>query len=154
LQQRQPGQYQARVRLPRAGDYQLVFYLDSPKIVHCFPLTIQADPSIPAPVRYSVVLTNLANPAPVLSKGVRQDVQFSIRDAGSGAALRGVKDVEVLLFHTGHGGQVQLKAQEQAPGTYGITFSPLASGYYYLFFQAPSLNMRWNQTAQMVLKVN
>jgi hypothetical protein len=36
-----PGDYETRLPLPAAGDYDVVFFLDSPRIVHCFPLRIE-----------------------------------------------------------------------------------------------------------------
>lgn len=150
LQERQPGQYQARARLPKAGNYQLVFYLDSPKMLHCFPVTVQADPAKPLPASYAVTLTGTA---PALIKGINQNLQFAIRDAVSGQIMSGVSDLQVLLFNTTNNQQLQLDAHEQKNGDYGITFTPPGSGYYYVYFQATSLGMSWNQTAQLVLTV-
>ncbi|MES2037091.1 MAG: YncE family protein [Pseudomonadota bacterium] len=149
LQERQPGLYQASARLPKAGNYQLVFYLDSPKMLHCFPITVQADPSKPPATRYAVTL---AGTVPALSKGENQNLQFAIRDAVSGQPKTGIPDLQVLFFNT-TGTQLQLDAHEQKNGDYGISFAPSASGHYYVYFQAASLGMSWNQSARLVLTV-
>jgi len=150
LQEREPGLYQAGARLPRAGNYELVFFLDSPKMLHCFPLTIQAAPGRPRLAHYAV---SLAGPAPDLSAGKSQMLQFSIRDAASGQALRGLGDLQILLLHTADNQQMELDAHELESGVYGATFSPPGGGYYYVYFQAPSLGLSWNQTAPMALTV-
>lgn len=149
LQERQPGIYQASARLPKAGNYQLVFYLDSPRMLHCFPVTVQADPAKMPTTRYAVTL---AGTAPTLSKGISQNLQFSIRDAVSGQSISGIPDLQVLLFNT-TGAQLQLDAHEQDNGDYDIRFAPPASGHYYVYFQAASLGMSWNQSARLVLTV-
>jgi len=150
LQERQPGLYQASARLPKAGNYQVVFYLDSPKMLHCFPITVQADPAKPPATRYAVTL---AGTAPALSKGESQKLQFAIRDALSGQPKTGIPDLQVLLFNTTGNQQLQLDAQEQKNGDYGIDFAPSVSGHYYVYFQSASLGMSWNQSARLVLTV-
>ncbi|MFZ6639853.1 YncE family protein [Undibacterium sp. TC4M20W] len=149
LQERQPGLYQASARLPKAGNYQVVFYLDSPRMLHCFPITVQADPSKPPATRYAVTL---AGTTPTLSKGENQNLQFAIRDAISGQTQTGIPDLQVLLFNT-TGTQLQVDAHEQKNGDYAISFAPPVSGHYYVYFQAASLGMSWNQSARLVLTV-
>jgi DNA-binding beta-propeller fold protein YncE len=149
LQERKPGLYQASARLPKAGNYQVVFYLDSPRMLHCFPITVQADPSKPPATRYAVTL---AGTTPTLSKGENQNLQFAIRDAVSGQTQTGIPDLQVLLFNT-TGAQLQFDAHEQKNGDYAISFAPPVSGYYYVYFQAASLGMSWNQSARLVLTV-
>ncbi|MFZ6710943.1 hypothetical protein [Undibacterium sp. TC9W] len=149
LQERQPGLYQASTRLPKAGNYQVVFYLDSPRMLHCFPITVQADPSKPPATRYAVTL---AGTTPTLSKGENQNLQFAIRDAVSGQTQTGIPDLQVLLFNT-TGAQLQVDAHEQKNGDYVISFAPPVSGHYYVYFQAASLGMSWNQSARLVLTV-
>jgi hypothetical protein len=39
-----PGSYETVVPLPEAGTYDVVFFLDSPHIVHCFPMRIASPP--------------------------------------------------------------------------------------------------------------
>ncbi|MFZ6873998.1 hypothetical protein ACO0LF_18220 [Undibacterium sp. Di27W] len=150
LQERQPGLYQASARLPKAGNYQLVFYLDSPRMLHCFPLTVQADPARPTPAHYVVTL---AGSTSALNTGTSQKLQFIIRDTVSGAAKSGVADLQVLLFNSANNQQLQLDASALDSGAYGITFAAPSSGHYYVYFQSASLGMNWNQTTQLVLTV-
>jgi YVTN family beta-propeller protein len=150
LQEREPGQYQASARLPRAGDYQLVFFLDSPKMLHCFPLTIHAAAAKPHLAHYAVGLTGSTAD---LQTGKKQVLRLSIRDTVSGLVLPGVPDLQVLLLHTADNQQMQLDAHELEAGIYGATFVPPGSGYYYVYFQAPSLGLIWNQSAPMALTV-
>ncbi|MFZ6743694.1 YncE family protein [Undibacterium sp. JH2W] len=152
LQERQPGLYQASARLPKAGNYQLVFYLDTPKMLHCFPLTVQADPARPTPAHYAVTLAGAAS-AQALNKGTSQKLQFIIRDTVSGVAKSGVADLQVLLFNTANSQQLQLDASALDSGAYGITFAAPSSGHYYVYFQSASLGMSWNQTTQLMLTV-
>jgi len=39
-ERRQPGWYETIIELPSAGQYELIVYLDSPRFIHCLPLTI------------------------------------------------------------------------------------------------------------------
>ncbi len=42
-ERRKPGLYETVVDLPAAGQYELIVYMDSPRVAHCLPLTIKAD---------------------------------------------------------------------------------------------------------------
>jgi YVTN family beta-propeller protein len=48
LKERTPGSYETVARLPGPGRYQVAFFLDAPRAVHCFPLTVVADPAAEA----------------------------------------------------------------------------------------------------------
>lgn len=41
LKERAPGRYETHTVLRRAGEYDLAMFIDSPRIVHCFPLRIE-----------------------------------------------------------------------------------------------------------------
>ena len=150
LQERQPGVYQAKSHLPKAGNYQLVFYLASPKLVHCFPLTIQIDPARPRAQR---VVLGWHGAAPALHSGHSQTLQFSLHNASNGQSLPGVADLQLLIFRTSDQAQQRVLAAEQEAGVYATTFAPGASGYYYVYFQSASIGLSWNQSTPLVMTV-
>ncbi|HEV3078119.1 MAG TPA: YncE family protein, partial [Thermoanaerobaculia bacterium] len=49
LRERQrPGSYETTARLPGAGRYRIPFFLDAPRVVHCFELEVLPDPELAA----------------------------------------------------------------------------------------------------------
>ncbi len=48
LKEQSPGSYETVARMPLPGSYRLVFFLDTPRTVHCFDVTVAADPVLAA----------------------------------------------------------------------------------------------------------
>lgn len=154
LQERSPGQYQANARLPRAGNYELVFFLDSPRVLHCFPVSIAADPAKPVAKSYAVSFARAANdPMPSLNSGQAHSLQFRISDMASGQTVSAIKDLQVLIFDASGIHQTRLVARELGTGIYVSEFTPAQPGHYSLHFQALSLGLRWNNAQGLTLTV-
>lgn len=48
LRERRPGRYETTSRLGRPGAYDLVFFLNAPRMIHCFPVTVAPAPAEPS----------------------------------------------------------------------------------------------------------
>ncbi|HSS52557.1 MAG TPA: cytochrome D1 domain-containing protein, partial [Thermoanaerobaculia bacterium] len=48
LREVKPGVYETTARMAAAGDYELALFVDSPKLVQCFPVKVAADPALAA----------------------------------------------------------------------------------------------------------
>src|SRR5262249_23312054 len=59
LRSRGPGVYETTARLRRPGEYRVLFFVDSPRLIQAFDVTVKADPSKPAAAGESVVLEAL-----------------------------------------------------------------------------------------------
>jgi hypothetical protein len=63
LRETAPGVYETEARLGAAGSYDLALLLDSPRLVHCFPVTVAADPAAARAQPTLAVEYRLDNPA-------------------------------------------------------------------------------------------
>ncbi|MEO1088195.1 MAG: hypothetical protein AAFY88_28520, partial [Acidobacteriota bacterium] len=147
LREVEPGTYQTAVNLRRPGQYNLTFFLDSPRVVECVPLTIAANPDFAeerAAQRHRV--------RPLTPKGtsvtVGDDIElaFNISSRDDGAENSGLRDVTVMVMATGQNWHRRLPAEESAPGVYGVRIAPPKAGLYYVFVGAPSLGLGLNQS--------
>jgi YVTN family beta-propeller protein len=149
LQERAAGEYRVEARMPAAGDYELVLYLDTPRMLQCVSLHIAAAPDAPAaPRRFDIRLA--AAPAPLAAHRAQQ-LRFRISDAGLQQPVAGVGDLQVLVFDAPGVSQRRLAARELGDGIYSVQFSPGAAGLFYLHFQAPSLGLRWSDQARLTV---
>jgi hypothetical protein len=132
-----PGTYRTVGRLPRAGIYDIVLYLDQPRLVHCFEARIEGDPAddgaAPPPRVDAMALE--AEPR----AGTPLQVRFRLVDPADGAPRSGVGDVRVVSFRVPGDDRAQSHAQPEADGFYRAEIAVPQSGTYYVFVEAPSV---------------
>ena len=152
LRETDRGVYTSTVRLTAPGHYDVVFLLDAPRLINCFPMTVADNPAQPKKVETTVKFEPLANDAPPNS-GERYTVRFKVVDATSGNAKSDVKDITVLAFLAPGIWQQREVAKPDPGGVYEMSFVPPKPGVYYIFFQSPSLGVQFNQQMPLTLQV-
>ncbi len=125
-----PGVYETSAKLRRPGRYEVAFFLDTPRIVHCFPLEVAADPELQEqrlaarPVEVEPLDDNRrAGP------GEPVRIRFRLTDPVSGEPWGGLGDV-VLLAHSTDNWHHRQPAQERETGIYEATFEFPRPGTY------------------------
>lgn len=131
------GRYQTVARLPRAGAYDAVFYVDSPRLVRCFTVQVERNPGERAAPR--VAFNALPNAARV---GQPVAVSFHLIDPYSGAPVPNAQDVTLLTFREPGDQQARTHAAPTADGGYAASFKPLGAGSYYVFVESKSLALQ------------
>jgi len=133
LRETAPGSYRTVGRLPRAGVYDVVLYLDQPRLVHCFEVVLPGDEANPPPRVAGMTLGT----APVAGRPL--PIKFRLVDPADGKARSGVKDVRVVSFRVPGDDRSQSIARAGADGSYETEIAVPDSGTYYLFVEAPSV---------------
>jgi hypothetical protein len=140
LRERAPGEYETTVQLRRAGSYDMAFFLDSPKMVQCFPMTVAEDPAaarLPtatAQVRPLVTETQI----PV---GKLLSLRFEVTDPATGEPLENLRDLQVLAFRGPGQWQQRTVAKAVGAGIYETDLTPLEEGLYYIIVHSRSLGL-------------
>jgi hypothetical protein len=150
LRETMPGTYRTTGRLPRAGSYDVVFYLDQPRLVQCFDLRIQADPADGAAGAPPPRLDAMALGAAPQAGGVLP-IRFRLVDPASGAPQTGVPDVRVVSFRMPGRDRAQSHARAEADGFYTAELSVPHAGLYYVIVEAPSVALA--QTTARIIDV-
>jgi DNA-binding beta-propeller fold protein YncE len=140
LRERKPGQYTTTVAVARPGTYDVVFFLDAPRVVACFALTIEPDNRTPPRP-----LTRVAAIAPpkVLPAGASARLRFALTGV-TGRERRRAGDVRALAFEAPGIWQQRGDAITLADGTYEFEFTPPSAGIYYLYVESESLGLARN----------
>jgi YVTN family beta-propeller protein len=131
------GRYQTVGRLPHAGFYDAVFYVDSPRLVQCFAVEVRRQPGEHAAPR--VAFTTLPDAA---HAGQTVAVGFRLFDPDSGAPVPDAGDVTLLTFRQPGDQQAQAHAAPTGDGGYSASFRPLGAGSYYVFVESRSLALQ------------
>jgi YVTN family beta-propeller protein len=146
------GVYETSVRLRKPGAYDVVFFLDSPRIVHCFTATVNPNPALEEKRRSGrIKITHLTQAQRV---AVRENValRFRLTDQQTNDRISGLSDVEVLtnlMPGTWHKRHV---AKALDDGTYALDFVPLRTGVYYIYLQCLSRGLGFNNDQFLVLE--
>jgi YVTN family beta-propeller protein len=150
LRETAPGVYETMAKLGDPGDYDVAFFVDSPKLVRCFPVKVAEDPALAAARRPKLGVEPLGAPSTVT---VGEDValRFRLTDPVSGAPRTGLRDVRVLTFLSPGVWQRRQWAAEAAPGTYEIHFQPAEPGVYFVFLEVASAGLPYQKSPFLVL---
>lgn len=140
--------------LRRAGDYDLAFLLDAPRVVHCFDLTIAEDPRRAAERRARQPVEVRYRPAErEAAAGEEVRVSFELYDRATGTPRGGREDVEVLTFLAPGVWHQRHRAEATGDGRYEVRFAPPRPGVYYVFVRAPGLGLEYREAGYVTLTV-
>jgi YVTN family beta-propeller protein len=154
LRERAPGSYETVAKLVRPGRYELAFFLDSPQIVHCFDVTVEADSeraaerlaARPAEVAYLV-------PGRRVEAGRELRLRVALTRPGSGEPIRGLTDVQVMAYRPPGRTQYRRLAREVGDGVYEVELAFGEPGFYSVYTQVPSLGLPFRAAAPFGLEV-
>ena len=119
LKERSPGSYETFAKLRRPGRYALAFYLDSPFFVHCFDVTVEADPELAAARRrQGRARVEYVGDARPVSVGEMFPLRIKLTDSISGEPKTDLRDVHVLAYKSPGTRQHRLLADVVGPGVY------------------------------------
>jgi hypothetical protein len=86
LRETERGVYTSTVRLPSPGHYDVVFLLDSPRLVNCFDMTVAENPAQPKKIETSVKIEPLAQKGGRTPNAALQSARLENRHAESKSA--------------------------------------------------------------------
>lgn len=141
LRETRPGVYETVAQMGPAGRYELALLLDSPQVVHCFPLTVAEDPALAAARRPPLEVEVLVDRERPASAGEEVTVHLRITDPTTSAPRRGLEDVRVLTFLSPGTWQQRHWADEVEEGLYAIRFRPPEAGLYFVFVEVGSAGL-------------
>jgi YVTN family beta-propeller protein len=149
LKERSPGIYETTATLPQAGRFEVAFFLDTPRLVHCFDLDVAASPTVPgAPVARQVKVEPLfdALPGKRLEAGRPETLRLRLTDRATGKPIAGAADLQVLLLPTGGNWNLRRTATPLSAGLYEVPLHVPSAGLYYLYVLSPSLGLKLQDT--------
>ena len=151
LTETRPGVYETVAKLRDPGVYDVAFFLDAPRVVHCFEISVEPDPAAVAAAVPEVLIEPLFSQRE-LRVGEPIDLQFRLRAGGDGAPLLGLSDVRVLTFLAPGIWQQRQWAEEEGGGVYRVGFVPPRPGVYYVYLEVASLGLGLNNAQYTILR--
>jgi DNA-binding beta-propeller fold protein YncE len=154
LKERAPGSYETVARMPLPGRYRLVFFLDTPRTVHCFDVTVAADPVLAAKrlsERPFEVAPQIASRT--VTAGQASHLRFRITDPATHQPIDGLTDVQVMAYLSSGSWQSRLPARSLGDGIYEADFLPPGAGSYHVAVECLSGRLAFNHSPQVVMRV-
>ena len=160
LEERAPGAYETIATLRRPGRYDVAFFLDSPRTIHCFAVEVAPSPELAAqrarerPVEVQPILDGRAletGGRVVLQVGEKIALEFKLVDPATKEPRTGVEDVRVLTFRAPGTNQRRQPAHQVGNGVYQVDFVAPEAGVYYAFLESASLGLRYNESRKLIL---
>jgi YVTN family beta-propeller protein len=148
LRESEPGVFTISARVPAPGTYDVAFFLNAPRVVHCFALEVKGDPR---PARGEVAVETILEKKPILA-GEELEVRFRLSDAGSHEPHRNVRDLRALAFLTPGIWQKRFAAEPAEDGTYRVRLPVPKAGIYYVFLESDSLQLKLNAGRPLIFE--
>jgi DNA-binding beta-propeller fold protein YncE len=137
LRERAPGVYETNATLPAAGSYDFALFLDTPRVISCFNLSVAADPTLERVKRPK--LTIEPRVAANATTGQIAHLAFRLTFADTGKPDTEAKDVVILMM--GPMWQRRAVANHGGDGVYSVDFVVPMPGSYDVLLGAPSLGL-------------
>ena len=148
-----PGVYAANVRIPRSGQYQVAFLLDSPRVVHCFAFNTEADaPAVDNPGAEALTLRFL-NEERTIQAGERFTLRFALADAGTQAPVADLTDITILATLASGQHSERSRAESVGKGLYESQLLLPAAGFYRVYISIPSRQVDAGDLPALTLRV-
>lgn len=151
LQESAPGVYETAVKLRGPGKYDLAFFLDAPRVIHCFDLEVAENPELAAKRERERARVEILTAGRELEAGREFELEVKVTDAVTGEAKEGLTDVQVLTFLAPGTWQERHLAEDRGDGLYHVAFTPPRTGAYYIFVEIVSEKLGYNESPSKIL---
>jgi YVTN family beta-propeller protein len=152
LREQSPGAYQTVAQLRQSGNYDVVFFLNTPRVVHCFDVSIATDFDLRAEEKAGRIIVQHL----VKDRGVKVDetvrLQFRLIDEKTRQPRSDLRDVSVLTYLAPGIWQKRQVAEQVGEGTYEVRFIPPKPGFYYVFIESIKAGLRLNNSQFLILE--
>ncbi|HET8772987.1 MAG TPA: YncE family protein [Thermoanaerobaculia bacterium] len=152
LRESEPGVFSIRTKVPAAGQYDVAFFLNAPRVVHCFDLAVKPDPNAARTLaRREIAIEPILDKKPIVA-GRDLEVRFRLSDSATKELQRDLRDVRALAFRAPGTSQRRVAAEPLDDGTYKIKLPVPDPGIYYVFLESDSLQLKVNAARPLIFE--
>ena len=153
LREVRTGTYETVARLPKSGEYDVAFLLDSPRITHCFAAEAAFNPLVKHEREVALRVEYLDRDKP-LRVGEEYKLRFRLIDTATGKPKDGLTDVNVLMFLSPGIWQKRAFAQSVGEGVYELKVEAPQPGAYVFYVQSRSQGVEFRQLPNFTLQTS
>lgn len=143
LQETEQGVYETTVKLQQEGQYDLAFFMNAPRLNHCFQLDIKLDENalLERKIEQLGALEIAFLPtAKTLSKSQEKVLRFKVKDRRTQEIITDLPDLKVMQMKaSGIEYQKRWASITDIPGVYEVAIDNLSNGIYHFYIECPSM---------------
>jgi YVTN family beta-propeller protein len=144
--------YSATGILPAAGEYDVAVFINAPRVVSCFTLSVAENPKLAAKKLGAPVMIEPLLDTRVIPVRSTTRLTFRLNDAMTKQPREGLSDAMVLIVRAGDS-WFHRQALAPAPGgVYATDFVPPAEGVYYVYVGCPSIGLKTSNPQYLTLE--
>jgi hypothetical protein len=152
LRETSPGVYSVNIKPTSSGTYDIPFLLNSPRVYHCFEMTVKHNPALAARQKALAFKVEPLLKSAKIKLGETTRMQFRLTDPQTKEPKVDIKDVGVLTVQASGTWHKRQWARPLGGGIYEMEINAPEAGVYYVFWECPSLKMKYNQTRYVILE--
>jgi cytochrome oxidase Cu insertion factor (SCO1/SenC/PrrC family)/DNA-binding beta-propeller fold protein YncE len=145
------GVYSTTTKLPKSGNYDVAFLLDSPRITHCFNAEAKPNPDVPREKKVAIKVEYL-NKEKELRAGENYKLRFKVIDSTTLKPKSDLQDLRVLTLLSSGVWQKRDFARPVGEGVYELDIKVPQSGAYFVFVESRSQGVSFRQLPSLTLK--
>jgi YVTN family beta-propeller protein len=150
LRESEPGVFSIRTKVPAPGTYDVAFFLNEPRVVHCFEMTVAPNPQQQEAADLAVTVEP-AITTKAIKAGQELTVDFKLTSTKK-KEPRDAKDVRALAFLTPGTWQKRVSTEPLGEGLYRVRFTVPEPGIYYVFVESQTLRLRVNESRPVIFE--
>jgi YVTN family beta-propeller protein len=150
LRETAPGVFAIRTKAPPAGPYDVAFFLNAPRVVHCFDFTVRPDPGA-RQVAEGVHVEPMLEKKPIVA-GQELEVKFRLSNSSTSEPRLNVRDVRALAFRAPGDWQKRVSVEPTEDGFYRVKLTVPQAGIYYVFLESDSLELKLNEARPLIFE--
>ena len=153
LRERSPGTYETVARLGAAGRQRVAFFLDAPRTVHCFEVTVATDPALAERrSREGRLAVQAALDSRTVTAGRPARFRFRLSHAATDEPWDGLADVEMLVYSAAGTWKSRRPARSVGAGLYEAELLLPEEGSYNLAVECLSQGLPFHRSPQVALQ--
>jgi len=136
------GAYATTAMLPAAGDYDVAVFVNQPRVVSCFRMSVAENPALAARKLGAPVVIEHLLADPVIPAGTATRLAFRLKDPATQRPREGLADATALIIQAGGSWFQRQPLTQRERGVYATDFVPPAAGVYYVYVGCPSIGLK------------
>ncbi len=156
IEERKPGVYETVGKIRGFGNYDIPFFVDAPRILHCFSVGVQPDKeTIQEELREKLgtLAVRHMEQSHVIKPGSSFNMMFALIDPISNEVVPGLDDVRIRKVSPNSWFEEGEAVESNVPGIYNYSMKFEDSGVYYLYVECLSRELPFNNPQYLVIKV-
>ncbi len=150
LRETTPGVFQTTVKVPAAGEWDVVFLSSEPRVINCFDFSVAENPVIEMERKLRLRLSQ--EPAErALPVGEEAELRFRLAHHDSDEPVVGLEDLWVWVFSS-RGWSSRKLATHVADGVYRVDLTLPRYGSYNLIVATQTLDLGFEDTFPLVVR--